>query len=322
MGKQTASSTLTESQTEDTTLLLRPDDTTPTSLSWTKLPLLRQNATPINPSKSLSKARHLPHLLLAHRTACYAAIPLVGATLWTSMMLYFLYYYLTLPRLHGTLPRIGFAYSTFPYISCIGAVRLPYFQTFCIAVATTNTLSFALDLHLTASIRTARRWRWAKSSASWISSVFLILLSYYSVNANDQLHLDFTSIQILSTGLARTVDGLQQITLLRASPGNPYIERPNIIKKIAAFIAGPSSLVAVIGIYGCRNPLQTLKRETTCYKLVTIAAPAEWTLSVSWVIYMFAIAMDLYYVDKVKENFWLLYNHRGRKVGGVELFSH
>ena len=178
------------------------------------------------------------HIIQKNRRFLWAAVPLFAAIIWTTMMSYFYIYYVTLPRMNGMWPRIGLSYATFPFISCVGAVRLSSFQGFCIVVSALNVTAFILNLFVMRQIRVGRLWRWAKAIASCIGSVFLILLSFYSVDSNNRLHLIFTSMQIIFTGLARSLDGVETNLLLRCSPSNPYINRSNMVKKAAAIVAG------------------------------------------------------------------------------------
>ena len=279
-------------------------------------PLLVRRNVYQPPPKKVSLLQRLPYFVLTHPTTVYAALPLVCAILWVSMLLDFFIWYTVLPRHRGRLPILSYTYAEWPYISCIGGVRLARFQGFCVAVALTNCISFLLDISLTSTIPTGRRWRWAKAIASWISSLFLILLSFYSVEKKGNFHLYFTSVHVFGTGLARAFDGVVQKELLRRSPGNPYITGPNRIKMIAAAVAAPSSVIALAGFYGCRDPLQLINPRSTCHKVVTAAAPSEWILSIAWAVYMVTIAMDLYYVEHVKAEFRVLL--RGQ-AGSIEM---
>jgi uncharacterized RDD family membrane protein YckC len=177
-------------------------------------------------------------ILDTHRNVLYAAPTIVAGILWSSMMLYFLIYYETLPRGHdGNLPRIGDAYSTFPYISCIGAIRMPYFQGFAIAVATLVSTGFLLDYHLGRLLPPGRWFRRSKLFFSLISCVFLIALSFESVNNNNHLHLIFTSIQIWCMGSAKLSDYFLSYCLRRKDRLNPYLCRAKLWKKCIGLVA-------------------------------------------------------------------------------------
>lgn len=63
--------------------------------------------------------------------------------------------------------------------------------------------------------------------------------------------------------------------------------------------------MAIIGIYGCRDAVVTLSPGTTCHTLVEIAAPAEWILAACWSIYLFAISMEMYSMEYVREGLLL-----------------
>lgn len=66
-----------------------------------------------------------------------------------------------------------------------------------------------------------------------------------------------------------------------------------------------SSVLAIIGIYGCRDALVVLNPGTTCNRLVEIAAPAEWILAACWTLYLIAISTEMYNIDTVREDLLL-----------------
>lgn len=66
-----------------------------------------------------------------------------------------------------------------------------------------------------------------------------------------------------------------------------------------------TSVLAITGIYGCRDAVVTLSPGTTCNKLVAVAAPAEWILAGCWAIYLFAISIEMYHMDIVREHLLL-----------------
>lgn len=61
-------------------------------------------------------------------------------------------------------------------------------------------------------------------------------------------------------------------------------------------------ILAAIGIYGCRDILTVLDPGSTCNTLVKIAAPCEWILAARWIVYLLAVAGDLYYLEFVRED--------------------
>lgn len=113
-----------------------------------------------------------------HRNTLRAAPAALASTLWLTMMVYFFVYYTTvLNKVDGHFPRIGPSYSVWPYISCVGAVRLKAFQGFAIVVATLVITSFALDIWLGRHIKPGRWLRVVKLGLAVISDSFLVALS-------------------------------------------------------------------------------------------------------------------------------------------------
>ena len=141
----------------------------------------------------------------SYQPILYAALPVITATIWFSQMVYFLIYYLTLPRDPEThkRPKVSPAYSVWPFISCIGSVRMQYFQAFCSTTALFFMSSCFCDLYLNRDMTTAYWLRRAKAGASVITGVFLVALSFESVNSGNHLHLIFTSIQIWSASAVK-----------------------------------------------------------------------------------------------------------------------
>lgn len=174
--------------------------------------------------QDLSTLQNIKDFVRHHRRVVYALPPILAGTLWGTMMLYFLIYYLTLPRdPDGKLPRIGPEYSTWPYISCIGAVRLPYFESFSIAVAALVFVAFYLDLYIGREVQPGAWWRRAKCSLGCLSSIFLIALSFVVIKADNHNHLIFTSIQIWSMGAAKTSDYFLSYRMRRHSRKNRWL---------------------------------------------------------------------------------------------------
>jgi hypothetical protein len=172
------------------------------------------------------------------RNALRAGPPILAGTLWFSMMSYFLIYYETLPKdTQGRLPRIGSAYSTFPYISCIGAVRLSYFRGFACVVAPLLTLAFLLDFWTGRNVTPGRWFRCAKLFFGTISSVFLVLLSFESVNSGNHLHLIFTSIQIWCMGAAKLSDYFLSYRMRRHDRKNHHLLSAKLWKKCIGIVA-------------------------------------------------------------------------------------
>lgn len=175
--------------------------------------------------------------IIRNRAKIWSLAPTLAALCWLTMLIYFMVYYLTLPRYDGILPRMNRSYATIPYVSSIGEELVTAFRGFSITVALCNIAAFSLDVYLCRRIIPARSWRYAKTGSAWISSIFLVLLSFYGVEENTNLHLAFTSISIIATGVTRFCDWIQTRILLPYSPGNRYILGPYFWKQVAACIA-------------------------------------------------------------------------------------
>jgi hypothetical protein len=141
------------------------------------------------------------------RRLARSAPPLVAVVLWSAMMIYFMIYYLTLPRdAEGHLPRISPQYAVWPYISCIGANRLNVFQGICAAVASAVTVTFIYYWFSGRHIIVGRRIRFGIVILALLSNIFLVLLSYASIDVNGRKHLVYTSLQIWFMGTVKFSD--------------------------------------------------------------------------------------------------------------------
>lgn len=76
---------------------------------------------------------------------------------------------------------------------------------------------------------------------------------------------------------------------------------PLIYLEHHAYLTAAASVVTLLGIYGCAMPVGLLPSTATCWKLSTFSAPTEWILSLCWVLYLFAVAYDLYHAETVRE---------------------
>lgn len=131
----------------------------------------------------------------------------------------------------------GPSYSVWPYISCIGAVRLAAFQTFACIIAPLVITAFGLDLWLGRVILPGRWLRVTKFALAVISDGFLIALSFESVNSHSHLHLIFTSIQIWCMGAAKIVDDILNHTMRKYDPTNEHLLMAKRWKRAAGFFA-------------------------------------------------------------------------------------
>lgn len=163
----------------------------------------------------------------------------LGAIFWSAQMIYFLFYFITRPaQQDGSWPRIGPSYAMFPFISCVGAVRELSFKSVSILVAVLLWTGFGIDYVVGARAPVGIWWRRGKLITSSVSSVFLIALSFTSVDVNHKLHLIFTSFQIICMGMAKLCDWNLAREMREWTPNNRFLARVKLWKRIAAVVAG------------------------------------------------------------------------------------
>lgn len=192
-----------------------------------------------------SPSMPLPHLNRSPLSHLRRNIPRIGAItaaiaaiLWSTQMIYFLVWFVSQsPQSDGSWSRIGFSYAAFPFISCVGARREGWFKTSSITVAILLWITFSIDYFLGRKSPVGRWWRLGKFVLSSISSVFLIALSFASVNDHHKLHLIFTSFQIICMGLAKVCDWELNNAMKEHTSSNPYLKRARAWKRVAASIA-------------------------------------------------------------------------------------
>ncbi|KIW72347.1 hypothetical protein PV04_00546 [Phialophora macrospora] len=224
----------------------------------------------------------------------------LAAIFWAAQMIYFLFYFTSRPAQEdGSWPRIGPSYAGFPFISCIGAVRELSFKSVSVLVAVLLWTGFGIDYVVGSRSPVGIWWRRGKLLLASTSSVFLIALSFASVDEHHDLHLIFTSFQIICMGSAKGCDWNLARLMRKRTPSNRFLNRSRRWKKVAATIASPCSIMAIIGIYGCSAKIENGKVifSPVCWSLVSFAAPAEWILSWCWVIYLITVSYDGYHLD-------------------------
>ena len=175
--------------------------------------------------------------------ALWRAIPCaLGALIWSAQMVYFLFYFTSQPaEADGSWPRIGPSYAMFPFISCVGAVRELSFKTVSITIAVLLWTGFGIDYVIGSRSPVGIWWRRGKLFLSSTSSVFLIALSFASVDVHHKLHLIFTSFQIIFMGLAKACDWNLARALRERTPTNRFLKRSRVWKRIAAVVASRKS---------------------------------------------------------------------------------
>ena len=132
----------------------------------------------------------------------------LGAILWSTQMMYFLFWFVSRPPLSdGAWPRIGPSYAAFPFISCVGAVRELSFKAVSIIVAILLWIAFGIDFFVGRQSSVGKFWRLGKLILSSVSSVFLIALSFASVDVSSLCSPDPGLLQAERVAVAAEICG-------------------------------------------------------------------------------------------------------------------
>ena len=182
-----------------------------------------------------------------HINLLFALPNLIATSLWLLMLLYFVIWYLGLPRDDaGRSPQICESFSLWPYISCIGAMRLSFFRGVCVTMALLISTSFLLLCYLSAQISSAIWLRRLAAFFAIVSSSALIALSFEPIDSAPTTHLVSTSIQIFAMGNTKFFDWISNSVIRRSFRGRigaAYRIRPLEVSRwlkttVAAFAAG------------------------------------------------------------------------------------
>ena len=139
----------------------------------------------------------------------WRALPAVlGAIFWSTQMIYFLFWFVSRPPLSdGVWPRIGPSYAAFPFISCVGAVRELSFKVVSITVAVLLWAAFGVDFYVGRQLTVGKFWRLGKLILSSVSSVFLIALSFASVDVRSLFSSDLSLLLAEKVAVAPEICG-------------------------------------------------------------------------------------------------------------------
>jgi hypothetical protein len=171
-----------------------------------------------------------------YRQILYAAPSTLAWLCWITMLIIFLASYMSLRDSDGHIPRISDHYSTFPYISCIGALHTVYFRATCTLVASCVITSFLLDYHFGKTIKAGRTWRQVKVFWGIATSIFLVAMSFASINNGGNLHLIFASVHIWTAVCAKICDFVSGILMRKVNKTNPHLILAKKWKKVVGFI--------------------------------------------------------------------------------------
>jgi hypothetical protein len=145
--------------------------------------------------------RRIINHLKERRYQLFALIPLLAAMLESSILVYFFVIYISLPSdpITGSLPRISDVYSTWPFISCVGSLRLAVYRAFAFAVASLYESSSLIGLYLDRNNKVGYWFRRIGALAGLTSTVLLIWLVFASENVETHTHLYIAGVKILAT---------------------------------------------------------------------------------------------------------------------------
>jgi hypothetical protein len=256
-----------------------------------------------------------------NRYNVFATLPLLAGVLELSLLVYFFMTYVFLPRdpKTGAWPRISPVYSTWPFTSCIGGIRLAVYKAFAFVVASLYQCGSFIGLYLTWKKESGYWFRRVGTVAGFTSSVLFICIVFSSGNTGTHTHLSLTAIKILATLAVKANVFICDYLDRRAHPILNTIPAYVILRRwreaTAALAFGslcplteqeskadriPVSAIAVeLGIYNCTDPVLIQTPGATCYEMMAFGAPAEWLLSLLWISFMFNMAYDFYTTPQI-----------------------
>jgi hypothetical protein len=130
-----------------------------------------------------------------------ALLPVMSALLEATLLAFLLGTYYTLPPKPGTTtrpPRVAALYSTFPFISCVGSLRLPAYQGMSICVVVLNVTSSSISLYRGRDERIGWQSRRTQFLASVVAAGLGVWVVFAAANPDKHLHLLVTAAKALS----------------------------------------------------------------------------------------------------------------------------
>lgn len=237
-----------------------------------------------------------------HKLILACSLPLTTVLLEIPMLSFFLYTYLTLPLdpETGLRPRLSPFYSIWPFISCVGSIRLAFYQGVsvigCILTLTAGSISlyWARDVHPGYYLRRFQFFETVMANA------FLIALIFASEHVSSDVHLVFVALRLLSLYGIKSTTWLTWKAMRNTYPGliHDYANAASYYWKIGFMsLAFPFAFLANIGVWSCRSPDLIQTKGTTCYALIGAAAIGDWLYAVVNVVFLINMAYDLYHAD-------------------------
>lgn len=227
--------------------------------------------------------------------------PTFAATAQLLLLLYFLDVYVSLPQTpSGARPRISPVYSIWPYVACVGNIRLTAYKIFGFLIAFFYISTFALDMFVNWDCRPAKWLRWVRLLLSVVSGGALIAVVFASADDKSHLHLYLVSVQGVTFTVVKSLTWAIDHTMRRNFAGLKRDRNAVLAKRWrqAVYItATPVGTLTIIGIYACHNTVDIQTKGTTCYILSAISGICDWVYQLISVAFLLSLAYDLYQAE-------------------------
>jgi hypothetical protein len=237
----------------------------------------------------------LSHSLSGHAIITFACMRLTTATLQLSLLVYLQLAYLALPRSNtGQLPRMEGLYATIPFISCIGSLHLSTYQAFTAMIVLLSLTTDSIIFYRAFNNPVAYWFRRINILASLAAYALTLWLSFAAKNASTHLHLTIIALHNLAILIVKTSSLATDHRLRETYPALRYDPIALLIrywKEATVVFALPMAILLNMGVYTCRSNMNDniMTPETTCYRVLAIAAPADWLyalLTANWSLQM------------------------------------
>lgn len=227
--------------------------------------------------------------------------PTFAATAQLLLLLFLVDVYVSLPQsATGGRPRISPVYSIWPYVACVGALRITAYKVFGFLIAFFYINTFTIDMYVNWYNPTAKWLRWLRLLISGVSGGALIAVVFASADDTSHLHLYLVSVQGVTFTVVKSLTWIIDHTMRRNYP-LLKTDRTAVLAKRWRYVvyafATPVGLLTVIGIYACHNTLDIQTKGTACYVLSAISAISDWVYQLISVGFLLSLAFDLYQAD-------------------------
>lgn len=237
-----------------------------------------------------------------HKLILTCCLPLIAALLEIPMLCFFLYSYLRLPLDPdtGLRPRLSPFYSIWPFISCVGSIRLDFYRgvsiinSILVLAASFISLYWGRDVHPGYYLR---RFQFCETV---VASALLIALVFAADNVSSDVHLVFVALRMTFLYGIKSTTWLTWKMMRNTYPGlvHDYANAASYFWKIGFMsLAFPFAFLANVGVWSCRNPDWIQTKGTTCYKLIAAAAISDWLYAVVNIVFLINLAYDIYHGD-------------------------